>query len=204
MIAYKEKNEKKSIKYLKLTQTYLDKNPKFKTADLTNVINFHEFWPASKQTVNMPVPEGELNGFKLKATKHNFYVHFRNGEYQSAFKMLEKDKVFLSGTIDAQIEYDLLNVLVNGKILLEQVPVTYLLFLEKQLTDLKTLVGKVPTLDEAEEWSFDESTGVYKSQAVRTTRTQKVQKENFLQVKHIFTARFFQKAEDGQILSYRT
>src|SRR5690606_21679245 len=39
----------------------------------------------------------------------------------------------------------------NAKVL-EQVPVTYLLFLEKQLTDLGTFVGTIPTLDSGETW----------------------------------------------------
>lgn len=68
------------------------------------------------------------------------------------------------------------NVLVGGKILLEDVPVTYLLFLEKQLTDIKTLVGKIPTLDTSEDWHKDDAAGLYKSSPVETTRTQKVQK----------------------------
>ena len=63
-----------------------------------------------------------------------------------------------------------------GNTVLENVPVTYLLFLEKQLTDLRTLVGKIPVLDSAEDWSFDEATGVFKSAAVKTTRTAKVAK----------------------------
>lgn len=66
--------------------------------------------------------------------------------------------------------------LVVGNVTLEDVPVTYLLFLEKNLTDLRTLVGKIPVLDSAEDWSFDEATGVFKSASVTTTRTAKVAK----------------------------
>jgi hypothetical protein len=68
------------------------------------------------------------------------------------------------------------DVLVDGKVLVEQAPVTYLLFLEKQLTDLKTLVSKIPVLDESEDWTYDETKGVYKSEPTKTTRTQKIQK----------------------------
>lgn len=66
--------------------------------------------------------------------------------------------------------------LVVGNVTVSSVPVTYLLFLEKQLTDLRTLVGKVPVLDSAEDWTFDETTGVFKTSPVKTTRTQKVHK----------------------------
>lgn len=67
----------------------------------------------------------------------------------------------------------LADVVVNGKILLEKVPVTYLLFLEKQLVDLHTLFEKLPVLDAAETWAFDESSASYKSGISETSRTKK-------------------------------
>ncbi|MCK2217681.1 hypothetical protein MF672_028380 [Actinomadura sp. ATCC 31491] len=42
------------------------------------------------------------------------------------------------------------DVVVDGQPLIEGAPVTYLLFLEKQLVDLHTLISKLPTLDPAE------------------------------------------------------
>lgn len=39
------------------------------------------------------------------------------------------------------------DVVVDGTVLLAQVPVPYLLFLEKQLTDMHTFVRKLPVLD---------------------------------------------------------
>jgi hypothetical protein len=52
--------------------------------------------------------------------------------------------------------------------------VTYLLFLEKQLTDLLTFVTKLPVLDSAESWSYDEATDAYATAATQTTRSKKV------------------------------
>jgi hypothetical protein len=66
------------------------------------------------------------------------------------------------------------DVTVDGQVLLRDVPVTYLLFLEKQLTDLHTFVKKLPVLDAAESWSFDASADCYRTEAVRTIRTKKV------------------------------
>lgn len=68
------------------------------------------------------------------------------------------------------------DVVVDGKPLLKDVPVTYLLFLEKQLTDLYTIVGKFPVLDPAEQWVYESATGLHKTEATLTTRTKKVQK----------------------------
>jgi hypothetical protein len=66
------------------------------------------------------------------------------------------------------------NVVVDGQTLLNQVPVTYLLFLEKQLTDLHTFVKKLPVLDAAETWTFDASADCWATEPVQTSRTKKI------------------------------
>lgn len=62
----------------------------------------------------------------------------------------------------------------DGTTLLRGVPVTYLLFLEKQLTDLATFVKKLPVLDAAEEWAHDPVSNAWKTPAVQTNRSKKV------------------------------
>ncbi|MFI6509190.1 hypothetical protein ACIBCT_16415 [Streptosporangium sp. NPDC050855] len=66
------------------------------------------------------------------------------------------------------------DVKVDGSTLLEDVPVTYLLFLEKQLVDLQTFVARLPVLDAAETWTLDQSTDCWRTEPVKTTRTKKV------------------------------
>ncbi|MEU0301142.1 hypothetical protein ABZ252_16990 [Streptomyces sp. NPDC006175] len=66
------------------------------------------------------------------------------------------------------------DVTVDGRTVVSEVPVSYLLFLEKQLTDLHTFVKKLPVLDAAESWSLDPSTDLWKTDPVRTIRTKKV------------------------------
>jgi hypothetical protein len=66
------------------------------------------------------------------------------------------------------------DVKLDGEVLIGDVPVTYLLFLEKQLTDLHTFVKKLPVLDNAETWVFNESADCYSTEPVRTIRTRKV------------------------------
>jgi hypothetical protein len=66
------------------------------------------------------------------------------------------------------------NVEVDGKILLTDVPVTTLLFLEKQLVDLHTYIKKLPVLNPAEEWKFDATSNVYRTEPFKTTKTKKV------------------------------
>lgn len=68
------------------------------------------------------------------------------------------------------------NVVVDGATLLTDVPATYLLFLEKQLSDLHTFVTKMAELDAGSDWNLDASTGLYKTDPISTQRTKKVQK----------------------------
>ena len=65
-------------------------------------------------------------------------------------------------------------VVVDGQTVAADVPVTYLLFLEKQLVDLHTFVKKLPVLDAAESWVRDDSTDSWRTEPVRTIRTKKV------------------------------
>jgi hypothetical protein len=62
----------------------------------------------------------------------------------------------------------------DGTTLLTDVPVTFLLFLEKQLTDIHTFVSKLPTLDPSERWQRDSATGTWATEPSQTVRTKKV------------------------------
>jgi hypothetical protein len=66
------------------------------------------------------------------------------------------------------------DVVVDGRTILAEVPVTYLLFLEKQLVDLHTFIRKLPVLDAAESWSYDSSADCFATEPVQTLRTRKV------------------------------
>lgn len=67
------------------------------------------------------------------------------------------------------------DIVVNGSgPLVKDVPVPYLLFLEKQLTDLRTFVDKMPVLDESENWTSDEALGLFKTEPTKSHRTAKV------------------------------
>ena len=66
------------------------------------------------------------------------------------------------------------DVIVDGTVLLSQVPATYLLFLEKQLVDMHTFIKKLPVLDAAETWNFDSSADCWATEPVQTTKTKKV------------------------------
>jgi hypothetical protein len=66
------------------------------------------------------------------------------------------------------------DVTVDGRAVVADVPVSYLLFLEKQLVELNAFVRRLPVLDASEFWVQDPSTDAWKTEAVRTLRTKKV------------------------------
>ncbi|HMA34601.1 MAG TPA: hypothetical protein VKY74_08980 [Chloroflexia bacterium] len=66
------------------------------------------------------------------------------------------------------------DVVVDGQTLLAGVPVTYLLFLEKQLVDLHTFIKKLPVLDASESWSVDTAADAYASEPMQTVKTKKI------------------------------
>lgn len=65
---------------------------------------------------------------------------------------------------------------VDGIEIIGKLPVTYLLFLEKQLNDLTTFVSKLPVLDPSEEWHWDEQSNMYASAPSESIKTKKLPK----------------------------
>ncbi len=66
------------------------------------------------------------------------------------------------------------DVIVDGVVIMEAVPVTSLLFMEKQLVDLHTFIKKLPTLDPSERWSHDPAQDCWATSPNQTTRTKKI------------------------------
>ena len=87
-----------------------------------------------------------------------------------------------SGLIDVTAQKDIANqeakssVIVNGREILPELPITTLLFLEKTLTDMRTFFEKAPELDSSEQWVKDGDSGLHKAAPTRTHRTKKNQK----------------------------
>jgi hypothetical protein len=69
---------------------------------------------------------------------------------------------------------------VEGTLIAEQVPVTFLLFLEKQLQDVLTFVSKLPVLDPSETWTYDPNTDTYATAPTQTVKTKKIPRNHEL------------------------
>lgn len=70
------------------------------------------------------------------------------------------------------------NIVINGVTIAEQVPATFLLFLEKKLVDIHTFVQKLPILDAGEDWHKDTAQDTWATSTIETTRTKKVPKNH--------------------------
>lgn len=68
------------------------------------------------------------------------------------------------------------SVKIDDKVIIADAPVSYLLFMEKQLTDIHTLVKNMPSPDDAEVWNFDSVSGLLKTAPIQTHRTKKIAK----------------------------
>lgn len=80
------------------------------------------------------------------------------------------DVVLTHETANQQASAD---VEVDGMVLVSKAPVSYLLFLEKQLTDLQTFITKLPVLDPAEDWEWDLNTSSYRTAVTSNLRREK-------------------------------
>ena len=103
-------------------------------------------------------------------------VQYTSGEVLRAAERALTDLVDVTARKDWTNCVAKADVVVDGKTLIASAPVSFLLFMEKQLTDLRTLVGNLPVLDVAEDWRSDPNSGLYRTEPTETHRTKKMQK----------------------------
>lgn len=109
-------------------------------------------------------------------------------EYQKvqivADDLLDQAATMLAAAYDLQVTQDETNavakadVIIDGVLIIEALPVTALLALDKALVDLHTFVKKLPTLDPAEHWTYDPSMQVWKSDPVLTLRNKRIKRNH--------------------------
>lgn len=94
------------------------------------------------------------------------------------FSAVVVDLIDATATLDSSNCEAFADVKVDKQVILSRVPVTHLLFLEKQLTDVQTFVSHCPVLDPAETWKWDETSACYRSEPSGTNRTKKVMRNH--------------------------
>jgi len=116
-------------------------------------------------------PIDEINGQKLPPESQRVQQRADDMIRQAREKWTELWNLVL--TQDTGNQSAKADIVVDGKVILAGVPVTTLLFLDKQVNDLETFVAKLPTPDPAEEWMHDPNTGLLRSRATESVRTSK-------------------------------
>lgn len=103
----------------------------------------------------------------------------RRNVQQSVLKLLKTVQDTHTELLDVSFARDLANctakadIVVDGHTILTGVPVTYLLWLEKQLNDLHSEIKQVPTLDPSEKWTYDAGQGLHATDPTEQARTKK-------------------------------
>ena len=116
-------------------------------------------------------PLDEVNGQKLPPESQRVQHRADDLIRQARAKWAELWNLVL--TQDTGNQQARADVVVDGKTVLANVPVTTLLFLDKQVNDLETFVSKLPTPDPSEEWAHDPNTGLLRSRTTESVRTSK-------------------------------
>lgn len=116
-------------------------------------------------------PLDEVNGQKLPAESQRVQQRADDLVRQARDKWTDLWNLILTQDVGNQLAKA--DVVVDGQVILPQVPVTFLLFLDKQVNDLETFVSKLPTPDPAEEWTHDPNTGLLRGKANESLRTSK-------------------------------
>jgi len=126
--------------------------------------------------------EGHINTYEPKTEDGDQLPEDRRKIQQTWKGILENMFSVLSDTgsiivgLDIGNTHAITNVVVDGTSLLEDIPATHLLFLEKSLAEVKKIVTAIPVLDPSVDWHWSENQGCYVSDPTKTIRTQKVPK----------------------------
>lgn len=119
-------------------------------------------------------PLDEVNGDKLPGEQKRVQQVARLMLKEFAAKTVEL--LDLVATQDRGNQLAVADIVVDDVPLLTGVPVTTLLFLEKQVNDWITFVSRIHVPDPGEQWDYDASSDLFKTSPARTLRTKKVPK----------------------------
>ena len=98
---------------------------------------------------------------------------------QTVDGLVKEVRVAVADELNVMLRKDVTNteakadLVVDGETLLKDVPVTFLLSLEKSLVDMRTFISKLPVLDTADDWKNDVNSGLFKTEPTETLKTQK-------------------------------
>lgn len=105
----------------------------------------------------------------------NKKVVLRSDEVLKEARNLLTEIMDITATKDFANQSATADIKVGETVIAKAVPVPYLLFLEKQITDIRTFIDKLPVLDESENWQTDKASGLWKTEPISKHKTSKEQ-----------------------------
>lgn len=130
--------------------------------------------PALFQGLSRTYSPREEDGYVYPAESQK--ITFKAKDAISKFVEARSEFFDLAATQDWANTEAKSSIVVDGVTVLADVPVPYLLFLEKQLQDVKTFVGSIPVLAIDKEWDYDTNRDCYVTEPKLTTKTKKITK----------------------------
>lgn len=103
-------------------------------------------------------------------------VQMSAADLVSQFVLASTELYNLAATQDKTNTQAIADVEVDGTVILRDIPVSNLLFLEKQLEDVKTFISSLPVLDLDKAWTHDPNRGSYVTAPRLSTKTKKITK----------------------------
>lgn len=152
-------------KMTRLGRMITDLNKRFQKSALFNGLarNYHPTYEAEGEQPETLPPE-------------NNPVQFRAADLLDQVQKSWTELLDVTATQDYANTLAKATVKIGGEPILDNVPVTFLIFLEKQLDDIHTLVSNVPVRDPGENWTKDDTTDLFASDEFVTNRMKKVPK----------------------------
>lgn len=120
-------------------------------------------------------PKDEL-GDQLPAESTR--VQIRTHNLVTDFSRALTDFLDVSATLDWGNCTSKADVVVDGYTVIPDAPITFLMFLEKQLVDIRTFFQKLQTLDPSENWQWDQANGWWRSDPQSRNSTKKVRRNH--------------------------
>jgi hypothetical protein len=120
-----------------------------------------------------PRDEDPSSKFSEKLPDDRRHVQFTVGKLLQTIRETHTELVDVSYLRDSANCSAVADIEVDGKIIIAAAPVTFILWLEKQLNDLHSEIKKTPALDPSEKWTYDADQGLFATAATEQARTKK-------------------------------
>ena len=144
--------------------------------------SYSSFTEMHKSASKADLFTGFVKTYKKKDEEGEEYPQEKKKVTQNVQELVRNATQTLTEVLDITATKDFANckavadIVVDGKVLVKDCPATYLLFLEKQVLDIRTFIENLPTLDESEDWTLDVNSGQYKTEPTQTHKTKKINK----------------------------